>query len=194
AGRFGVPRVASDHGAYRKHVAALLSLGGGADGADAAEGADGVVALEATLAEGALDPAAAGAPAQTDHPTTFAELLGMAPAIDWAPYFDEAKLPRVDLNVAEPRLLRQLDRSLRETQVAVWRNYLRFQLLEAAAAYLSRPFVEESSAKGKPRAQLCAETTEALLGDAVGKLYVERHFPPAARARIEALVASLIVV
>jgi len=189
AGSFGVPAAAGERDAYRKHVAALLALGGAADGADAA---GEVVALEARLAEGALDPAAAGDPAQTDHPTTFEQLSELAPSVDWAAYFDEAKLPRADVNVAEPRLLRQLDRSLRETSVAVWRAYLRFQLLEAAAPYLSRPFVDASPAKGKPRGELCVETTEALLGDAVGKLYVQRYFPPADRARIEAMIENLV--
>jgi endothelin-converting enzyme/putative endopeptidase len=188
AGSFGLPRAAEERDAYRKHVAALLTLGG------AAEGADAVVALEARLAEGALDPAAAGDPAKTDHPTTFAELVELAPAVDWAAYFDEARLPRAGVNVAEPRLLRQLDRSLRETPVAAWRAYLRFQLLEAAAPYLSRPFQEESPVRGKPRGPFCAETTESLLGDAAGKLYVERDFPPAARARVEAMIAGLIAV
>ena len=78
AGSFGVPRAAADRDAYRKHVAALLALGGAAEGADAA---DEVVALEAQLAEGALDAAAAGDPAQTDHPTTFAQLVELAPAV-----------------------------------------------------------------------------------------------------------------
>jgi putative endopeptidase len=188
AGTDGVPRAAADRAAYRKHVAALLALGGAAEGADAA---DEVVALEAQLAEGALDAAAAGDPAQTDHPTTFAKLVELAPAFDWAAYFDEARLPRADLNVAEVRWLRQFDRSLRETPVAVWRADLRFQLLEAAAPYLSRSFVAESPAQGKPRAELCAETTEALLPDAVGKLYVERYFPPADRTRVEAMVRNL---
>ena len=185
AGSFGVPRAAAERDAYRRHVAALLKLGGGA------EDSGDVVALESRLAEGALDAAAAGDGAQTDHPTTFAELVELAPAVDWPAYFDEAGLPRADVNVAEPRLLRQLDRSLRETPVAVWRGELRFQLLDAAAPYLSRPFVEESPVKGKPRAEHCAATAEASLGDAVGKLYVERYFPPADRARVEALVGSL---
>jgi putative endopeptidase len=186
AGTFGVPREAADRAAYREHVASVLALGGVANaGADA----DRVVALEARLADGALDPSAG--PAELDHPTTFAQLAGLAPAVDWAAYFDEAALPRAEVNVAEPRLLRQLDRELRETPVAVWRAYLRFRLLEAAAPNLSRAFVDASPAKGKPRARLCAETTETLLGDAVGRLYVERYFPPADRARIEALVASL---
>lgn len=192
AGGFGVPRGAGgdDAKAYRRHVAALLALGGAAPGAGAADAADAVVALETQLAEGALDPAAD--PEQFDHPTTFAQLIVLAPAFDWAAYFDEAKLPRADLNVAEPRLLRQLDRALREIPVAVWRDYLRFQLLEAAAPYLSRPFRDESPAKGRPRGELCAETAEALLGDAVGKLYVERYFPPPAPARVEAMVRNLI--
>ena len=188
AGSFNVPREAGDRVAWRKHVAALLSLAGSVDGADAV---DEVVALEARLSEGALDSAAAGDPGQTDHPTTFAELVELAPAVDWPAYFDEAFLPRADVNVAEPRLLRQLDRSLRETPAAVWRAYLRFELLEAAAPYLSRPFVAESPAKGRPRVRLCAETTEALLGDAVGRLYVERYFPAGDRVRVEAMVGTL---
>ena len=186
AGSFGVPRDAAERDAYRKHVAAILALGGNDGDADA----DKVVALEAQLAEGALDPAAD--PAQFDHPTTFAQLVELAPAVDWPAYFDEAKLPRADVNVAEPRLLQQLDAALREGPVAAWRAYLRFQLLEAAAPYLSRAFADASAAKGKPRAQFCAETTESLLGDAVGKLYVERYFPPAERARVEAMVAMLL--
>jgi endothelin-converting enzyme/putative endopeptidase len=186
AGNFGVRDAELD--VYRKHVAALLALGGGIGAAEA----DAVVALETQLAEGALDPAAAGDAARTDHPTTFARLVEMAPAVDWAAYFDEAGLPRADLNVAEPRLLGQLDRALRETPVAEWRAYLRFQLLEAAAPYLSRRFVEESAAKGKPRARHCSETAEALIGDAVGRLYVKRYFPPADRHRVEAMVENLV--
>src|SRR5262249_26838584 len=169
-----VPRAGAERDAYRKHVAALLALGGTSDAAGAA---DSVIALEAQLAEGALDEAAAGDPARTDHPMTFTELVELAPAVDWASYFDEARLPRADVNVAEPSLLRQLDRSLKATPVAAWRAYLRFALLEAAAPYLSGPFVAESPARGKLRGEHCAATTEALLGDAVGKLYVERYFP-----------------
>ena len=188
AGGFAVPPADGDRDAYRRHVATLLALGSTPDPARAA---DEVVALEARLSDGALDAAAAGDPAQTDHPTTFTELVALAPAVDWPAYFDEAGLAREDVNVAEPRLLRQLDAALRETPPAVWRSCLRFELLETAAPFLSRPFVDASPAKGKPRARHCAETTEALLGDAVGRLYVERHFPAADRIRVEAMVGSL---
>ena len=180
------PREGAERDAYRRHVATLLALAG--PGADAA---DEVVALETRLSEGALDAAAASDPARTDHPTSFAELVALAPAVDWPAYFDEAGLPRAEVNVAEPRLLSQLDRELRETPAAVWRAELRFRLLEAAAPYLPRAFVEESSVRGRTRARHCAETTEALLGDAVGRLYVERYFPAADRVRVEAMVGSL---
>jgi len=187
AGSFGLPRADGERGAYREHVAAILRLGGAAD-ASAGE----VVALEERLSEGALDAAAAGDGAQTDHPTTFAELTELAPSVDWAAYFREGGLPRGEVNVAEPRLLRQLDRELRETPAAVWRADLRYELLDAAAPYLSRAFVDASPAKGKPRAAHCAATAEALLGDAVGKLYAGRYFPAADRARVEGLVGGLL--
>jgi endothelin-converting enzyme/putative endopeptidase len=188
AGSFGIPSAAADRDAYRRHVAALLARSGAAESTGTA---GDVVSLESRLVDGALDTAAAGDPAETDHPTTFAQLCELAPAVDWPAYFDGARLPRSDVNVAEPRLLRQLDRELRETPVTTWRGYLRFQLLEAAAPYLSQAFVDESPAKGKPRAAFCAETTETLLGDVVGKLYVERYFAPADRARVEAMVRTL---
>jgi endothelin-converting enzyme/putative endopeptidase len=189
AGSFGVPHDAGGHDAYVKHVAAILAPGGEPSG-DAAASAESVVALESRLAEGALDPAAD--PAQFDHPTTFAELVALTPSLDWPAYFDEAGLPRADVNVAEPQLLRQLDGALRETPVAVWRAYLRYELLDAAAPYLSRAFVGASPANGKPRARFCAESTEALLPDAVGRLFVERYFPPQDRARVASMVAALV--
>jgi len=185
AGSFGVPQDAAARGEYAKHVGAILAAGGGSS-----DGAESVVDLEARLAQGALDPAAD--PAQFDHPTSFVELAALAPSFDWAAYCAQAGLPRLDVNVAEPRLLRQFDAALRETPVAVWRAYLRYALLDAAAPHLSRAFVDQSGAKGKPRARLCAETAESLLPDAVGRLFVERHFPPADRARVEAMTAALV--
>ena len=71
---------------------------------------------------------------------TFAELEHLAPSFDWGKYFDEAKLPRVDLNVAEPNFIRELDKELRETPVAAWKTYLTWQLLDSASPWLSRPW------------------------------------------------------
>jgi predicted metalloendopeptidase len=81
-----------------------------------------------------------------------------------------------------------------KTKLADWKTYLKWQLLNAAAPWLSQPFVEENfSFKGKhlqgrqeikPRWKRCAENTDALLGEALGRKYVERYFPPVANGKL----------
>lgn len=180
---------------YRVHVAKLLQLRG-LEEAAARDAAGAVFALEKRLAEATLDGAAAADPAATDHKMTFAGLHELAPGIDWAASFEEAGLRRDAVNVTEPRFIQALDRELRETPAATWRTYLTFRLLDSAAPFLSRPFADEAlaGAEAKPRARRCAEATETLLGDAVGKLYAERYFSPAAQAKVQALAQSLLAV
>ena len=110
-----------------------------------------------------------------------------------APTFAAAELPRIDLNVAEPNFLRQLDVELRETQLPVWKAYLRWRLLDSASPFLSKPFVEATGVT-RPRAQFCLESTEGLFGDALGRKYVERDFPPAAKAKAQEIVRTLLAV
>src|SRR4029077_14431946 len=131
--------------------------------------------------------------AATNHRMTFAQLKELAPRFDWDTYFDQAKLPRGELNVAEPKFVQQVDKELKDTPIATWKAYLRWQLLNSVPPWLSKAFVEESfdftdrylgkATQMKPRAQRCADSTEALLGEALGKLYAERYFPPAAKAK-----------
>jgi endothelin-converting enzyme/putative endopeptidase len=135
---------------------------------------------------------------------TFAQLKQLAPRFDWDTYFDEAKLPRGDINVAQPKLIQQLDKALEETPVAAWKTYLTFQLLDSAAPSLSRPFVAESfqfkdkylggATEMTSRARRCTESTNALLGDALGAKYAERYFPPAAKAGVQEIIDNLLAV
>ncbi len=186
---------------YRAHVGKVLTLGGMEEAA-AQRAAEDILALETRLAETSLDPAAAADPAATAHELTFAQLQKLAPRLDWERYFAEAGLPRIDLNVAEPAFLQELDRELGATPVAVWKAYLTFHLLESASPWLARPFADESFAfrdrylggatEPKPRAARCLESTEALLGEPLGRKYAERYFPPAAKAKVQEMVSSLI--
>ena len=188
---------------YRAHLARVLRLAGVSDEASQS-GAGTVLALETRLAEASLDSAAAADPVATDHVMSFAELDALAPAVGWPAYFDEAKLPREDVAVAEPKLLRQIDKELRETPVDVWKPYLMWHLLESASPWLSSAFVDASldfedrvlgdASERKPRARFCAESTDALLPDAVGRTYVERFFPAAAKARVEGVIRSIMAV
>ncbi|MEO7972570.1 MAG: M13 family metallopeptidase, partial [Thermoanaerobaculia bacterium] len=180
------------------HGARLLTLAGKAEG-EARRDAEAVVALEQRLAEAALDAVAAADPAATDHLLPFGELESLASHFDWRLYFDDAALPRVDLNVAEPDFFRRLDAELVATPVATWRAYLAWQLLESAAPWLSPPFVAESDrfvlgdgAAGKPRAERCVESVEALFPEALGREYAERHFPPAAKEKVQEIARNLL--
>jgi len=184
---------------YRAHVARMLQLAGSADPQGDAET---VFAFEKRLAEASLDKVARRNPNNLDHNTRFEDLTAQAPHFDWAAYFEEAGLPRKDLNVEEPKFVAQVEKELAGTPPLAWRTYLRWQLLASAAPWLSRPFAQESFdfneaylggvKEMKPRWKRCAESTDELLGEALGRKYVERYFPPAAKARAQELVGNLL--
>ena len=177
---------------YQARVAHVLVLAGSPDAA-ARESSLAVLGLEKRLAQASLGPTASADPAATDHRMTFTQLQQLAPGVDWSAYFAAAELPRVDLNVSEPKYLRQLDVELRETPLSVWKVYLRWRLLDSASPFLSKPFVA-ATGDTRPRAQRCLESTEGLFGDALGRKYVERHFPPAAKAKAQEIVRTLLAV
>jgi endothelin-converting enzyme/putative endopeptidase len=193
------PRFAEARDRYRAHVAKVFTLLGKKD-ADARKAADTVVAIETRLADRSLDNVARRDPKKLDHPTPFDGLAKTAPHVDWAAYFDEAKLPRGDLNVEEPDFLAAVDKEVASTKVAEWRTYLTWQLALSAAPWLSKPLSDEwfdfhrrflfGVAEMKPRSTRCAELTDRLLGEALGQKYVERYFPPAAKARAQELVQN----
>jgi len=186
---------------YRVHVANIFKLAGYSD-ADAKTASDTVLQFESKLAENSLDNVALRDPPATDHKTTFADLQKMTPHFDWSVYFDNAKLPRADLNVREPKFLAEFDRQLVDTPVPAWKTYLKWHVLHAAANSLSDPFVSEvfefhgrylgGAKEMKPRWKRCVESADANLGEALGKKYVEKYFPPEAKARMNDMVKNLL--
>ena len=194
------PRFAEARARFIAHIAKILVLGG-VPQAEASAASVEILALEKRLAEAALDSATAADLAATYHKTSFAELKLLAPHIDWDSYFGEAKLPKTDLSVSEPRYLVQLEREFKETPVATWKAYLKWQLLDAAAPSLSRAFVEESfdfrdkylggAGALKPRSQRCVESTDATLSDPLARKFVQAYFPPSSKAKAQEIVGNL---
>ena len=191
------PRFAEAREKYRAFVATLMQLAGGS-AADAAT----VFDFEKRLAEASLDNVELRDPSATDHTVKFAALSQLAPHFDWAAYFDGAHLPRADLNVDQPKFMQAVDRELAQTPVEAWRTYLKWQLVGSAAPWLSKPFVTADFefygralagvAEIKPRWKRCAESSDDLFGEALGQKYVQRYFPPAAKARALELVQNLL--
>jgi putative endopeptidase len=187
---------------YVAHVAKMLLLSGLPE-AEATRDAALVFEQEKALAKASLDTTARRDPQATDHKTTFAELLRLAPRFDWAGYFEAAKLPRGALNVTEPAFLREVDRQLAEVPVATWKAYLRWHYVKSVSFTLPSPFVAETFSfyraylngvkEMKPRWKQCVEATDDALPDALGRKYVEKHFPPAAKARMQDMVKNILL-
>jgi putative endopeptidase len=195
------PRFQDARAKYLIHVANMFKLAG-YDDAKAKAAATTVFEFEKKLAENSLDNVALRDPKNTDHKTAYADLKKLTPAFDWDSYFKAEKISRADLNVAEPKFMQEVDRQLRQTSLADWKIYLKWQLLHNAASSLSDPFVNENFAfygkylagqqEIKPRWKRCAESTDQLLGEALGKKYVEKYFPPEAKARAQEMVKNIL--
>jgi endothelin-converting enzyme/putative endopeptidase len=187
---------------YVEHITNMLKLAGW-NQKSAAAAAQTIMGMETKLAEASLDNVTLRDPAATDHNTTFAQLQAMAPHIDWVEYFKHKQLPQdVDLNVDQPKFMQELDRQMQQTPLADWKIYLKWHLLNSTAASLSDPFVNEDFAFNgkylaglteiKPRWKRCVESTDQFLGEALGKKYVEKYFPPEAKARMQEMVRNLL--
>jgi putative endopeptidase len=187
---------------YLSHVANMFKLAGYNEDA-ARQSATAVLAFETRLAEASLDNVALRDPHATDHKMTFDALQQLSPTFDWAAYYKGAGLSPADLNVGEPKFLQEVDRQLKAASVQDWKTYLTWQLLHSAADSLSQPFVEENfnfygkTLAGvsvlKPRWKRCVESTDRELGEALGKEYVARYFPPEAKARMQEMVKNILL-
>jgi putative endopeptidase len=185
---------------YHEYVAKLFELAGWTP-ARAKAGAETVFALEKKLAEASLDNVALRDPKATDHKMAFAALQKMTPGFDWAGYAKTAGFPQGDVNVNEPKFMAEVEKRLASAPISDWKTYLTFQLLDSAAPSLSEPFVQagyefhgaflRGEKEMKPLWKRCAESTDRNLGEALGQKYVEKYFPPEAKARMLEMVKNL---
>jgi len=196
------PRFKEARDRYLAHVAAMLKLAGW-DEKSTSAAAQTIMAMETKFAEASLDNVALRDPASTDHNSKFAQLVAMAPHFDWASYFQHKGIPTdVDLNVDQPKFMEEFDRQLQQVTLADWKVYLKWQLLNSVAPSLSAALVEEDFAfngkylagvtEMKPRWKRCVESADGLLGEALGKKYAEKYFPPEAKARTQEMVRNLL--
>jgi putative endopeptidase len=186
---------------YRAHVEKMLALLGDTQ---AAQEADSIFALETAIAKIQWTKVANRDPQKTYNPQTLSQLAALAPQLDWQAYLAKAGLskPLPTLIVRQPDYLRRLSELLQITPLATWKEYLRFRLLSSSAPYLARAFVDEDFAfnervlRGTPQIQerwkRGCELVDRLIGEASGKLYVEKYFPPQSKARVVELVGNLL--
>ena len=186
---------------YREYIAKMFGLTGSSPAA-AKKAAAVVFAMETRLAAAHLDNVALRDPAATDHKYAVSTLQKFTPHFDWTRYLVRAGIPQGDLNVDQPEFMGAVEKELRSTPLSAWKTYLKWNVINGAASYLSAPFVEAGFAfyqqylfgakQMKPRWKRCVEADDQFLGEALGQRYVERYFPPEAKARMQEMVKNLL--
>jgi putative endopeptidase len=187
---------------YVGHVERILTLAGRPDPADAAVR---IMALETRLSQSHWDRVTNRDATKTYTKLDRAGLDALIPEFDWSIWLAAVEIPEhafAEVVVRQPTYFTALGRALVEVPLEDWKTWLSWRVVHSAASLLSKPFVEENFAfygrtlTGAPqlreRWKRGVSMVEGALGEAVGKLYVERHFSPEAKSRMVELVANLV--
>ena len=179
--------------AYVTHVTNTFKLLGDAPDKAAAE-AKTVMGMETSLAQASMSRVDERTPTNIYHPMTMQELSAATPDISWQGYFAAVGHPELQgINLAMPDFFKALDSAMAKTSLDDWKTYLRWHTLNAFAPYLSKPFVDEDFAMRSaltgakellPRWQRVVSTEDEALGFAMGKLFVEKKFPPSSKQAV----------
>jgi putative endopeptidase len=191
--------------AREKYVAYMhkMSVLAGSSDADAIPAVAGVMRIETALAEARLSRVELRDPKVQDHQMSLAELKTLAPHFDWSEEFHALSVkPEGHVNVPQPKLVQAFDGLLASASMDDWRSYLRWQLLNGEASELAAPFETERFAfygtaltgakELRPRWQRCVIATDAMLGEALGREYVDRYLPPEAKARALQMAVNIV--
>ena len=195
---------ASILGAYPGHIAAMFALVFGGTADEYAERAGRIVALETKIAAAHWDVVKRRDADLTYNLRRFADLAAEAPGFDWAGWIAALGTDPetvAELVVRQPDYLTAFAALWSGVDLADWKDWARWRLIHARAALLTEALVEEDfnfygrtlsgTEQIRERWKRAVSLVEGLIGDAVGRLYVERHFPPDAKARMDVLVANL---
>ncbi|WP_235559050.1 M13 family metallopeptidase, partial [Microbacterium sp. Leaf351] len=194
---FGETRIA-----YREHIERLLGL---VDVTDAAAQADRIVALETEIAAAHWDNVRSRDAVATYNLKTWDEVQSLV-GVDLEPWRSALAPGHPDafaeVVVQQPSFLEGLGALLVDAHLEGWKSWLRYAIVHGSAPFLTEEIVAENFSfygtqlTGVPvnreRWKRGVSLVEAALGEAVGRVYVERHFPPQAKVAMDELVANLI--
>ncbi|GAA1126126.1 M13 family metallopeptidase [Nocardioides aquiterrae] len=188
-----------------KYVGYLTKLFTLADHADAEAAARTVLEIDTKLAAGHWERAETRDVQKTYNLLTKAELVELSPAFDWDAYVTNlggSDETLAEVCVRQPSYFAHLSGVLEEVGIDDWREWLLAHVLRATAAYLTDDFVQANfdfygrTLNGTPelraRWKRGVALVEGAIGEAVGKEYVTRHFPPHSKAMMDELVANLL--
>jgi putative endopeptidase len=187
---------------YQAHIAKMLVLAGDSEEKANAE-AKTVLELETALANRSMSRVQMRDPHAVWHKMTLPQLKELAPGWAWEAYFRQRNAPEFSsINVSQPDFFKEANRLLAALPLDDWKVYLRWHLLHASAAELSDRLVQENfnffgtklsgTKQLQPRWKRCSQSVNRNLGEALGQVYVEKYFPPEAKAHARVMVMNLI--
>ncbi len=192
--------------AYLAHVEKMLTLSG-TPATQAKQDAKAILALETGLAKASMTNVEMRDPKATYNNRSFAQLRSVAASFDWETYFKESKLPQpTEMNISTLKFIPAMAKLAKSTPLTTTKAYLRWNVLRASAARLPAKFEEENFAffgaklngrkAQRPREERVLQDIggrygDAALGEALGQVFVERSFSPAAKERAVSMVGYI---
>ena len=196
---YRVPKFQPIREAFVAHVERMFALAGRAEPAAAAKQ---VMDLETRLAKHHWDRVKSRDQTLSYNKKDRAALNALTPGFDWSIYFDAAGARNLsEVIVRQPDYFTAMAGVFGEIPLDDWKTWLAWNVIDSAAGYLNKAMVDEDFAFARkltgatelpPRWKRGVMLVEQSLGEAAGKLYVARHFPPEAKARMQELVRNLI--
>ena len=191
--------------AYLKHVEKMLAMSGQFDAAQAASSASAILALETRIAQIQWSKVENRDQVKTYNKLDLEKLAALLPGFDWNQYFSATGMQgKMDyVIVRQPEFLGKLQAVLESTPLATWQAYCKWHVLNAYAPFLSKRFVDQDFAftsvvlrgipEQQPRWKRGVARVEEAMGEALGQLYVEKHFSPSNKVRMQSLVDNMLL-
>jgi len=186
---------------YQAHVAKMLQFIGENE-SKASSSATAILALETQMSTATLDRVERRDRRKTYNPMTVSELQKIIPTVNWDSYFTEIGIGKIDsVVVSQPKYLETLQTIFNENKVNDWKEYMKWTLLRQSSGLLSTEIGDANwqfygktltgAVQQRPADERALQTVNGTLGEALGKLYVEKKFPAEAKAKAEAMIANV---
>lgn len=187
---------------YVAHVTRMLEIAGESK-EEASQDAEMVLALETRMAEPRLTRVERRDTRLTYNPMTVAELQETTPVVDWNAYIDARGLKNVDkVIVSQPKYMKALNDILSSSNMDAIKAYLKWTLINSNASYLSTEMERanwefysqtlQGAKEQRPVKERALAVVNATVGEALGQLYVEKKFPPEAKAKAQAMIKNVL--
>lgn len=185
---------------YKKHIVTILTM---AKIADAEAKAERIYGLEKQIAETHATRAESSDVNKANNPWKIGEFEVKAPGLNWNEYFKAAGLSEQPMIMAwHPNAIKGISALVKNVPLDVWKEYLIFHSIDRSSRLLPKAFADEAFSfyskellgvpQQRPRTQRAINATSGALGDVVGKLYVEKYFPPKAKTEVQTLVKNIV--